>query len=84
MLLARTISRHFFSKNKLFVWGGSKYLPKSPTDISADIDGNIRKVGIGTNHLGIVTDCGKLYMMGTFQISNQRKRQVRRLGKWFI
>jgi NAD+--asparagine ADP-ribosyltransferase len=64
MLFARNISKRFFGKKNLFVWGKSKYLNDKPTDITDKIDGKIKKVGIGSNHMGIVTECGKLYMMG--------------------
>ena len=64
MLIARSITKRFFGKKNLYVWGKSKYLNDKPVNITDKIDGKVSKVGIGLNHMGIVTECGKLYMMG--------------------
>ena len=64
MLFTRQLCKRFFGKKKLYLWGDSKYLNKKPKGMSKYIDGEILKVGIGSSHMGIVTKCGKLYMMG--------------------
>jgi hypothetical protein len=62
---SKTLKR-FFSKTKLFVWGSSKYTNKTPIDISSFINGNVKNVSLGPSHMGIVTECGNLYLMGNF------------------
>jgi alpha-tubulin suppressor-like RCC1 family protein len=65
MLFAQRLCKRFFSQKRLFLWGNSKYLKKKPMDMTKYIEGKVKKVGIGQNHMGIITECGKLYMMGT-------------------
>ena len=55
MLFAKRICRRFFGQKKLYLWGSSKYLKKTPKEMTKYIDGQVSKVGIGPNHMGIIT-----------------------------
>ena len=68
MLTASKTLKRFFNKKKLFVWGGSNYTGKTPKDLSSYILGDIKGVSMGPSHMGVVTECGQLYLMGILLI----------------
>ena len=64
MLLRNSLNRRFFGKKSLYIWGYNSHMGKEPRNISSMIEGDVSTVGIGEKHMGIITSCGKLYMMG--------------------
>ena len=62
-MLLRNISR-CFGKKRLFIWNNKGFLAKRPREMTDYIDGEVKSLSMGPNHSGIVTKCGKLYMLG--------------------
>lgn len=43
-------------------------MTKGPMEMTDHIDGEVKSLSMGPNHSGIVTKCGKLYMLGIIHL----------------